>query len=293
MIEAQYMTASELAALLHFHAEAGVEWLIEDTAVDRFQEFAAMQSARKAAAPTSILPSISSFSTAATGPASTKVAPTKANTGTPRPMESTVALPDERAIELAREAVHRAESLEQLKLELQNFTGCNLKNSARHTVFADGNAASDIMIIGPMPTADDDRDGLPFSGKQGELLARMLGAIGLDRTKCLISHTIPWRPPGNRMPTQPEMDICRPFIERQIALVRPQHVLLLGNFATKFFVDSPENIQTLRGKWREVTVGGNSIPALPTLHPSDLMTAPISKRLAWADLLEFKSRISG
>ena len=293
MIDAQDMTAGELATLLHFHAEAGVEWLVEETAIDRFQEFAAMQSARKTASAPTILPNNSSQSSAGTSPNPAKAVSPKVNAAAPRPVEANVALPDERAIEMARDAAHRAMSLDELRQELQTFTGCNLKNSARHTVFADGNAESGILVVGPMPTADDDRDGIPFSGKQGELLARMLAAIGLDRTKCLISHTIPWRPPGNRMPTSPEMEICRPFIERQIALVKPQHILLLGNFATKFFIDSPENIQTLRGKWRDITVAGISIPALPTLHPSDLMTAPISKRLAWADLLEFKARISG
>ena len=292
MIEARDMTAGELAALLHFHAEAGVEWLIDGSAIDRFQEFSAMQAAKRSTSTPNKLPNNSSQTTSVNGLVSAKGVSPRANVSNQRPTETTVALPDERAVELAREAANRSTTLVELRLELQNFSGCNLKNSARHTVFADGNQDSGIMVIGPMPTADDDRDGVPFAGKQGELLARMLGAIGLDRTKCLITHTIPWRPPGNRMPTQPEMEICRPFIERQIALIKPQIILLLGNFATKFFIDSSENIQTLRGKWREIIVDGVKIPALPTLHPSDLMTAPISKRLAWADLLEFKTQIS-
>lgn len=289
MIQAHEMSAGELAALLHFHADAGVEWLIEETAIDRFEEFSAMQAARRSSSAANSLPQISSFS-----PTNVDAKPSQARVPAPqkRPPEATVALPDERAIDMAREAAGRSNTLDELRIELQNFSGCNLKNSARHTVFSDGNPESGILVIGPMPTADDDRDGIPFSGKQGQLLARMLGAIELDRTKCLITHTIAWRPPGNRMPTVPEMEICRPFIERQIVLAAPKHILLLGNFAAKYFIDSAENIQTLRGKWREISVQDKPFQVLPTLHPSDLLTAPISKRLAWADLLEFKSQMA-
>lgn len=288
MIRTHDMSSGELSALLHFHADAGVEWLLEETAIDRFEEFSAMQLAQRSSAAAKNLPHKSSIASPAPdvkSPISRAAAPPR------RPPEAPVALPDERAIELAREAAGRSNTLAELREALQNFTGCNLKNSARHTVFADGNPDSGILVIGPMPTADDDRDGIPFSGKQGQLLARMLAAIGLDRANCLITHAIAWRPPGNRMPTGPEMEICRPFIERQIILAKPKLILLLGNFATKFFFDSPENIQTLRGKWREISFQNSTFTALATLHPSDLLTAPISKRLAWADLLEFKSQI--
>lgn len=288
MIQIQDLNAGELAALLHFHAEAGVEYLVEAEAIDRFAEFEALQNAKRSPQPSQNLPNTSS-QPAPSG--ATRTLPARQAAPAPRPADANVAIPDERAVEIAREAANRASTMEELRAELQAFTGCNLKNSARQSVFADGNPQSGIMIIGPMPTADDDRDGIPFSGKQGQLLEKMLAAISLDRSKCLITHTISWRPPGNRVPTLPEIEICRPFIERQITLCQPKQILLLGNFATKFFIDSPENIQTLRGKWRDIQVAGATFAAMPTLHPSDLMTAPISKRLAWADLLAFRAAL--
>ncbi|MEN9895383.1 MAG: hypothetical protein RIR97_1235 [Pseudomonadota bacterium] len=290
MMDIDTLNAGELAALLHFHAEAGVEWLVEDQAIDRFEEFATLQAARQAVARSASLPQnpVAQPASATVRPISARTAPQLA-----RPLEPSVALPDDRAIDMAREAAGRATTWQELITELQGFSGCNLKNSARQTVIPTGKVESGVMIIGPMPTADDDRDGVPFSGRQGALLDRMLAAIHLSREDCLLTHTIAWRPPGNRMPSGPEMDICRPFIERQIALAKPAHILLLGNFATKFFIPSPENIQTLRGRWHEVQVGDLTVPALATLHPSDLIAAPISKRLAWADLLEFHRNITG
>ncbi|MCF3642859.1 uracil-DNA glycosylase, partial [Rhizobium sp. TRM95111] len=167
------------------------------------------------------------------------------------------------------------------------FNGCNLKNSARGLVFADGNPKPDVMIVGPMPNADDDRDGLAFSGRQGAMLERMLQGIGLSRSAVLLTNVIPWRPPGNRVPSPREADICRPFIERQIALAEPNRLLILGNFAARFFFGGPETIHQVRGLWREIHIGGRSIPAFATLHPQDLLSAPISKRLAWQDMLVF------
>jgi DNA polymerase len=119
----------------------------------------------------------------------------------------------------------------------------------------------------------------------------MLAAISLRREQILLTNVIPWRPPGNRTPSGPEMDICRPFIERQIALAEPRAVLLLGNFTARFFFGGTETIHAMRGQWREIGVGGRAIPAIASLHPQDLLTAPINKRLAWADLLAFEERL--
>lgn len=291
MISAQDLSPAELAALLHFHADAGVDWLLEDAPLDRFAEFAASRQARapqhgvepqqrdtRSATPQTPSPS---------GQRSSAATRTPAAASTP----ATVALPDEQAIASARFAAESARSLAELKIALESFSGCNLKNSARNTVFAEGDPSSGIMIIGPMPDADDDREGLPFTGKTGLLLDRMLAAIRLDRTKLMLTNVVPWRPPGNRSPSGPEMDICRPFIERQIALAEPKALLLLGNFTARFFFGGSGTIHTLRGQWRDVAVGAGTSPAIATLHPQELLNAPASKSLAWQDLLAFQARL--
>lgn len=288
MISAQDLSPAELAALLHFHADAGVDWLLEDEPLDRFAEFAAGRQARAPqrssepqqpetrSAPQQAAPSSRQ---AARAPAAAPPAPVN------------VALPDDQAIASARFAAESARSLLELKTALESFNGCNLKNSARNTVFAEGDPSSGIMIVGPMPDADDDREGLPFTGKTGLLLDRMLAAIGLDRSKLMLTNVVPWRPPGNRSPSGPEMEVCRPFIERQIALAEPKVLLLLGNFTTRFFFGGSGTIHTMRGQWRDVAVGAGTAPAIATLHPQELLNAPASKSLAWNDLLEFQARL--
>ncbi len=292
MISAQDLSPAELAALLHFHADAGVDWLLEDAPLDRFAEFAASRQARapqsgaqsqqrepQNAPPQPPSPARQGSSAATRAPAAAPSSPV------------TVALPDDQAIASARFAAESARSLAELKTALESFNGCNLKNSARNTVFAEGDPSSGIMVIGPMPDADDDREGLPFTGKTGLLLDRMLAAIGLDRTKLMLTNVVPWRPPGNRSPSGPEMEICRPFIELQIALAEPKTLLLLGNFTARFFFGGSGTIHTLRGQWRDVAVGAGTASAIATLHPQELLNAPASKSLAWQDLLAFQARL--
>ncbi|MGO4566254.1 uracil-DNA glycosylase family protein [Rhizobium sp. 2YAF20] len=290
MISVNDLTPAELAALLHFHADAGVEWLLEEGAVDRFAEFEAMKAARQSAR--AALPAGSSAAPPAQAPPQAS-RPSPAASAPPAPPSSRTApaIPDEQAVEQARFAAESARSLSELRSALEGFNGCNLKNSAKSTIFASGSAESGIMVIGPMPSADDDRESLAFAGRNGQLLDRMLAAISLRREQILLTNVIPWRPPGNRTPSGPEMDICRPFIERQIALAEPRAVLLLGNFTARFFFGGSETIHAMRGQWREIGVGGRAIPAIASLHPQDLLTAPINKRLAWADLLAFEERL--
>jgi DNA polymerase len=147
------------------------------------------------------------------------------------------------------------------------------------------------MVIGSAPSAEDDREGQPFAGRPGALLDKMLAAIGLDRSSILLTQVIPWRPPGNRVPSAAEMDICRPFIERQIALAEPKAILLFGNFAARVFFGETDTIHGLRGQWKEIGAGTLTVPALATLHPQDLLTAPVNKRLAWNDLLAFQQKL--
>jgi DNA polymerase len=194
-------------------------------------------------------------------------------------------------VQQARFAAESARSLAELKTALEAFNGCNLKNSARSTIFASGDPASGIMVIGPAPGADDEREGAAFAGRQGQLLDRMLASIGLERSAILLTQIIPWRPPGSRMPSAAETEICRPFIERQIALAEPRAILLLGNYTARFFFGETDTIHGLRGRWKEIAVADQVIPAIASLHPQDLLTAPVNKRLAWSDLLAFKARL--
>ncbi|MGE6743489.1 uracil-DNA glycosylase [Allorhizobium pseudoryzae] len=286
MTPAHDLSPGELAALLHFYADSGVEWLLEDEPVDRIAQFAEQKAARAAqmrarspAPATGEQPRAASTSPARAAQAATSRAPAPA---------PSVAVPDADAVAAAKSAAEAARTLGELKTALDAFSGCNLKHGARSTVFASGNPSSGIMVIGPMPSADDDRDGEPFAGRQGQMLDRMLSSIGLSRETVLLTNVVPWRPPGNRQPSPAEIEICRPFIERQIALAEPTHLLLLGNFPARFFLDGDGTIFSLRGSWREVSIAGLRMQALASLHPQDLMTAPANKALAWQDLLLFR-----
>lgn len=289
MISSNDLTPAELAALLHFHADAGVEWLLEEDAVDRIAEFTAMRTAR-AMPPRPDAPPAQPVARKA--PASTEASRQAAPAAAPAPAMPVVAIPDSEAIAEAEFVAASARSLDELRIAMEAFNGCNLKASARGLIFAEGHPRPQIMVIGAMPNAEDDRDGLPFSGRQGLMLDRMLAGIGLKRAELLLTNIVPWRPPGNRPPSAREADICRPFIERQIALAEPQRLLILGNFAARFLFRASETIHQLRGEWRGIDVAGRTIPAFATLHPQDLAMAPVSKRLAWADLLAFRAGLA-
>ncbi|NNH63642.1 uracil-DNA glycosylase family protein [Rhizobium laguerreae] len=291
MISANDLSPAELAALLHFHADAGVEWLLEEEAIDRFAEFEAMKAARRPAA------AQAQQQHPAAGERPAGQAPPRPNAAArPAPAERAAsgpqpAIPDGEAVQQARFVAETARSLVELKTAIEAFTSCNLKHSARSTIFASGDAESGIMVIGSAPSAEDDREGMPFSGKSGQLFDKMLAAIGLKRSAILLTQVIPWRPPGNRAPSAAEMDICRPFIERQIALAEPKAILLLGNFSARFFFGENDTIHGLRGRWKEIAVADCVIPAIASLHPQDLLTAPVNKRLAWNDLLAFQAKL--
>lgn len=288
MIQARDMTPAELAALLHFHAEAGVEWLVEDEAVDRIAEFAEQRAARTVRAPAAAALAQPGAAQQAGGRSRPEVTP-PARAPSPGALP---AIPDEHAVTEARFAAESARSLAELKTAVEAFGGCNLKTSARSTIFAAGDPSSRIMVIGPMPSGDDDREGAAFSGRAGLLLDRMLAAIGLKREAILITTVIPWRPPGDRAPSVPEAAICRPFIERQVELAEPKAVLLFGNFTARFFFGETGTIHALRGQWRDIACGNHAVPAIATLHPQELLTAPASKALAWRDLQAFAERLS-
>lgn len=191
----------------------------------------------------------------------------------------------------ARELAARAQSLDELQAILSAYDGCGLKLRATQLVFADGNPKAEIMLIGEAPGAEEDRQGKPFVGKSGQLLDRMLQAIGLDRRKVYIANTVPWRPPGNRAPTPEEIALCLPFLHRQVELVAPRIVMTLGGPAMQTVFGTKSGIIKMRGKWSEVSIGNHKAEALPTLHPAYLLRNPPAKQQAWLDLLSLKTKM--
>src|SRR5205085_3121764 len=155
----------------------------------------------------------------------------------------------------ARETARNAASLEELRELLTKFEGCALRTTAKQLVFADGNPLARIMFVGEAPGREEDIEGLPFVGRSGQLLNRMIAAIGLDRSKAYIANVIPWRPPGNRTPTPQETQICLPFIQRQIELVNPDILVTLGNPSTQTLLSTREGIMRTRGRWFDYHTG--------------------------------------
>ncbi|MCO5063092.1 MAG: uracil-DNA glycosylase [Rhizobiaceae bacterium] len=261
---------SSLADLLAFYAEAGVDEPLSEEPVDRF----AASTARRAKPPQQ-------------GPTAQSAPPEPA-----RAAQSAPAVPDEGQAKLARELASAATTLDELRAAMASFEGCNLRLTAKNLVFADGNPDADLMLVGEAPGRDEDIEGLPFVGRSGQLLNRMLAAIGRDRTSAYIANVIPWRPPGNRTPTPIETEICRPFIERQIELAAPKVLVTLGAPSSRTLLRTTEAITRLRGNWRVFTTpSGVEIPAMPSLHPAYLLRTPAHKKLAWRDFLEVKAKL--
>ena len=187
--------------------------------------------------------------------------------------------------------VARTTDLDALRELLNDFGGCALKKTATNTVFGEGPAGAPLMIVGEAPGADEDRQGRPFVGPSGRLLERMLAAIGLARGEVYIANTVYWRPPGNRTPSAEEVEACRPFVDRQIALVAPKVLMLAGGAAAKTLLGTTEGIMRLRGRWQAFAVPGGSVDVMPTFHPAFLLRSPARKREAWRDLLAVKARL--
>lgn len=256
-------------ALLAFYAEAGVDALVGETPVDRFatvQTAPPVARTTRAAAPPSDLATISRAITAAPPPT------------------------DEAAID-ARAAAKGANSLDELRTILEKFNGCALKSTATQLVFADGNPNARLMFVGEAPGRDEDIEGLPFVGRSGKLLDRMLGAIGMDRSSVYIANIVPWRPPGNRTPTPQESQICLPFILRQIELADPDILVCLGGPSAQTLLGIKDGITKTRGRWFTFDTGKREIRAMPTFHPAFLLRSPLQKRFAWRDFLAVKKAL--
>jgi uracil-DNA glycosylase len=191
----------------------------------------------------------------------------------------------------ARALAGAATTLEELKAAMAEFNGCALKHTASNLVFGDGNPEANIMFVGEAPGADEDRQGKPFVGVSGQLLDRMLAAIGLDRNSIYISNILPWRPPGNRKPSPAEVLSCLPFIARHIELIKPKVLILVGGTSASNLLDTKEGITRLRGRWVNYKVGDLDIPTMPIFHPAYLLRQPALKREAWKDIRSIRDRL--
>jgi uracil-DNA glycosylase family 4 len=276
-VSAAGLDPAEALALLTWQIEAGADEALEPAPIDRFA--AAPEPALHRRAPPAAEPAAPALLAAvASAPANMPAI------GAPLPTSG-----DGNAYHAAQ----AARSLEELRAALESFDGCPLKATATNLVFADGNPAARVMLVGEAPGADEDRIGRPFVGVSGQLLDRMLAAIGLDRTKVYITNVLFWRPPGNRTPTPAEVAACLPFVERHIELVGPEILVLVGNAAAKTLLLRNEGITRIRGKWFEYQSAGMSrpVPTLPIYHPAYLLRAPAQKRDAWRDLLQIRERL--
>ncbi|GHG84569.1 uracil-DNA glycosylase [Pseudodonghicola xiamenensis] len=191
-------------------------------------------------------------------------------------------------VALARAAAAGAADLDALKAAMAGFDQCDLKKGARNLVFADGVRGAPVMIIGEAPGRDEDREGLPFVGRAGQLLDRMLAAIGLSRKENVyITNVLPWRPPQNRDPRPEEIAMMKPFLERHVALSDPRLIVLMGNISCQAVLGK-RGITRLHGQWDQAM----GKPVLPMFHPAYLLRQPSAKRQAWADLLELRARLN-
>ena len=209
----------------------------------------------------------------------------------PAPRAAPVVARPAKAPETSAGDVARTTDLDALRELLLAFDGCALKKTATNTVFGEGPAGARLMIVGEAPGADEDRQGRPFVGPSGRLLERMLAAIGLGREDVYIANTVYWRPPGNRTPSAEEVEACRPFIHRQIALVAPEVLMLAGGAAAKTLLGTTEGIMRLRGRWQHFAAPGGPVDVMPIFHPAFLLRSPARKRETWRDLLAVRARL--
>jgi DNA polymerase len=273
------LNKSEALAALAWLVDAGADEASQDDPIDRFT--APKATAAKATAP---VPQ-------AVRPAAEAIRP-KTEFPKPSPAKSVPAAADTDSIGRATEVAARCNSLGELKAALEAFEGSALKKLATNTVFADGTPDHHVMLIGEAPGREEDIAGLPFVGRAGKLLDKMLAAIGLDRKKnAYITNVINWRPPENRDPSPEEAAICLPFLRRHIELVDPQIIIVLGAVAARHVMGRTDGIMRLRGKWLEYYANGRIVPVMPTLHPAYLLRRAIDKKLAWRDLQAIDEKI--
>lgn len=282
---------ADLIAYLDFHVEAGADAVLDERPHDRFNE-------ADAPAPTLRAPR-----RAPDPPVGQTAGPTAGSLvpppGSPPPAapsrtfgRAASAQPDEAASD-ARARARQAKTLDELERILADFDACPLRFTAKNLVFADGNPEARVMFLGEAPGADEDRIGKPFMGRSGQLLDKMMKAIGLDRTSAYVANIVPWRPPGNRNPTPQEVAVCRPFVERQIELVDPDLIVCLGAPATQTLTGTKDGILRTRGRLFPYKLPNREVKLLATLHPAFLLRQPVQKRLAWRDFRSLRALLDG
>ncbi|UYV38244.1 uracil-DNA glycosylase [Rhodobacteraceae bacterium D3-12] len=257
----------------YHEARAALEWLLELGAVDAVGDSPVDRYALPQAAPGK---KAKPEATAQAAPAPTP------NAGPPQTQVDVVGE--------ARRAAAGAGDLAALKAAMAAYPHCELRKGARQLVFGEGQAGARLMIVGDAPGRDEDQQGRPFVGRQGQLLDRMLAAIDMGRdmpdAPVYLTHVLPWRPPQNRDPKPDEIAMITPFLERHVALVNPDVIILMGNTACEAALGK-RGVQRLRGQWGEAF----GKPVLPMCHPEYLMRTPSAKRDAWADLLSVKAKL--
>ena len=266
-------SAADKALISHlaFWADMGVETAFEDAPVDRLKP--------RELKPTTARPTLRA-----------PTAATRAESA-PRTVAPRADIPA--TVEKARALAAAAPDLAALEAAIAAFDGCLLKTmGASRAVFARGRPDAPLMIVGEGPGADEDRQGMPFVGRAGQLLDRMLAAAGLI-DQVFITNTVFWRPPANRTPTPDEQAVCAPFVERAIALVQPKILLLAGGASAKTMLKTSEGILSIHGQWRDWSAADGSLvlPAMATLHPAFLLRQPLGKKKAWQDLMTLAARL--
>lgn len=255
------------AALLSWHIAMGVDEAIADEPINRFV----------------VQPPAQTQIQKATQKQQTRPVPITA-----RPAQPTNGAGAEAAVAAAR----ACNTIEELKAALESFDGGVLKRSAKNTVFSDGTPGAPLMIIGDLPGSEEDQTGKPFSGAAGELLDKMLAAIDCSRTdNTYLTDFVPWRPLGSTKPGIDILSMCKPFVERHIALAKPSLIILMGGIPARTLLNTEESISRQRGKWKQLTIEGTEYDALPMVHPSYLLKQPLQKRAAWQDLLSIRERL--
>jgi uracil-DNA glycosylase family 4 len=274
MAENRPLNDAEALAALDWYRAAGIDLAVGETPVDRFAASVAAPRGRPAPA----------------------AAPTGAQARTLPPADAPIAAPVALAFNAdpaeTRAIAAAATTLDELRAAMDAYDGCLLKKRATQLCFADGNPDAEIMLVGEGPGEQEDIQGKPFVGKAGQLLDRMLAAIGLDRTKVYIANMVPWRPPGNRNPTPEELALCSPFLHRQVELVAPKFLVTLGNVPTQALFSTTLGITRMRGQWKTLEINAHTVPTLPTLHPAYLLRTPASKAMAWQDMLSLKAAMA-
>jgi len=286
---------AEPRAILAFYMEAGVDAVLQEEPVDRFAGDARPATASEPGASPAPDQAPRSTSDAAVAPSLLAgIGGANLSRTTPAPPQPLADAPPsaDAAIMAARELAKNAASLDDLRALLDRFEGCGLRKTAKQLVFAAGNPQARVMFVGEAPGREEDLEGLPFVGRSGQLLDRIMAAIGLDRSNAYIANIIPWRPPGNRTPTPQESAICLPFIQRQIELADPDVLVCLGGPSATTLLNAREGILKTRGRWRPYQTGKREIRAIATLHPAYLLRQPLQKRLAWRDFLAIKKALS-